>query len=138
MIDLDAIEARAAKATPGKWIPKHTKTVYLADGSAEHEVRVRETGENVAYILDTVDGDQRERDLQFISAARQDVPALVAEVRNARKALSILRRWWVDHYGGLGKRIQDEDPAYAGDVFALGLGCAPDDLLPPRGANDPR
>ena len=68
-LDLDAIEARAAKTTPGPWVAESR------DLDGEHLV-VFPDGEDATVLC--------ERDARFIAAARTDVPALVAEVRRLR------------------------------------------------------
>ena len=91
--ELNAIEARAKAATPGAWIVKHCKTVYLADGTAEHEIRSLENGHRVAYLLYRMSGkdigeDPEDLDAEFIAHARTDVPKLVEEVKRLRAAIS--------------------------------------------------
>lgn len=70
-LDLDAIEARANAATEGPW------TAY-PDGFVWTKQPI---------LGDPVSGSVELADAQFIAAARQDVPALVAEVRRLRAAL---------------------------------------------------
>lgn len=84
--DLTKLEALAQAATPGPWWAKHTKSVWLPSGRSEHEMRAAETGETVAAIADNIndhgpESDRRDADCSFIAAAREAVPALVAEVR---------------------------------------------------------
>lgn len=96
-LDLDAVEARVNAATPGPW----------GVGNGTNVVRGLEvTGcgsytciQSVAEIDDdrcdwdrdeAVEVDQ-EDDADFIAAARQDVPRLVAEVRRLRAELDALR-----------------------------------------------
>lgn len=70
--DLDAIEARANAATPGPWEANgaDVTTRYISHGKGL--VRWQ-----IASYVDP-------RDLTFIAHAREDVPALVAEVRRLR------------------------------------------------------
>lgn len=74
--DLDAIEARANAATPGPW----TDCAELNSETGAIYARGEEW-----RIVATV--DQRERNVPFIVHAREDVPALVAEVRSLRAAI---------------------------------------------------
>ena len=73
--DLDAIQARADAATPGRWDPdivpvehgeRHRVTQYAGSG-AFFDINVRS-----------------EADAEFIAHAREDVPALVAALRETR------------------------------------------------------
>lgn len=70
-LNLDAIEARVAAATDGPW--KHGGNDGLVWGPR---------------IGDPVSGSTEPEDADFIAAARTDVPALVAEVRQLRAALT--------------------------------------------------
>jgi hypothetical protein len=79
-LDLDAIEARAAAATPAPW---------SRGGNADPgEVIYGEGGTLISVGWEGDGGVIRpETDGEFIAHARQDVPALVAEVRRLREAL---------------------------------------------------
>lgn len=81
MIDLEAIKARCEAATPGPW---------LENVSIVHVDAPDETPSRDAIVADTHwDGKAFERvrgDAEFIAHARQDVPALVAEVERMRAA----------------------------------------------------
>lgn len=104
-LDLDEIEARVAAATPGPWWafsdgPESGDHWYVASGS-----------EAVAHIHsdDGRNEDARQPDAEFIAQARDDVPALVAEVRRLRglvspaagRVLDAVRQW---------ARAWEEDP----------------------------
>lgn len=77
-IDLDAIEARCAAATPG---PLYASENYLIGGwwiqTEDDKRREREHGD---FFL--------KEDAEFFAAARTDVPALVARVRKLEAALA--------------------------------------------------
>lgn len=79
-LDLDAIRARADAATPGPWenYPQYGHDFYAYLG-----------GEYLRGVgnLNFGTGDEAEADLAFVLAARQDVPALLAEVRLLRAKL---------------------------------------------------
>jgi len=85
VIDLDAIEARANAATAGPWevtwsIAREeslTSPLVLASPTAE-VIDFGGCQECAGYSY------AREDDMRFITAAREDVPALVAEVRRLR------------------------------------------------------
>lgn len=68
-LDLDAIAARAATATPGPWTA-HDDGLVWAD-----------------RIGDPVSGSVEQADAAFIAAARTDVERLLAEVRELRTRL---------------------------------------------------
>lgn len=74
MIDLAAIKARCAVATPGPW---------EADGT---ELFVYQSREWIGECC-RLDDPRADRDTTFIAHARTDVPALVAEVELLRAAL---------------------------------------------------
>jgi hypothetical protein len=72
-LNLDAIEARVNAATEGPW---------QIIGGGEYV-----TGAGVG--IGTADGGIMARDAEFIAHAREDVPALVAEVRRLRQRPSV-------------------------------------------------
>lgn len=87
-LDLGAIEARAAAATPGPWEADHNTPF------SDELVGIFATDQK-RYVLRVedqcmVDDDQiaRTPDAEFIAHARTDVPALVAEVRRLSAAPS--------------------------------------------------
>lgn len=91
--DLAAIEAREQAATPGPW------WVFTDLESELYPIMARIGEEQVAIgHVYLEDWDQDHRVAQFIAHARQDVPALLAEVRRLRAAL---------------QRIDDLCPSYA-------------------------
>lgn len=89
-IDLDAIEARANAATAGPWEAPDQLLIPCVRGVSDHgnTIRVCQFGWNNSP-------DAKRRDANnavFIAHAREDVPALVAEVRRLRGALAHLHR----------------------------------------------
>ena len=66
--ELQAIKERADAATAGPWHYDSYSTVFLADAEA------------ICYVPD----QPRSKNATFIAAAREDVPALVAEVERLR------------------------------------------------------
>jgi hypothetical protein len=71
--ELGAIEARAAAATEGPWEAKHD-VVVAGDG----------------FIAAETYHDTFEADAIFIAAARDDVPALLSEVRRLQAHIEYL------------------------------------------------
>lgn len=84
-LNLDAIAKRAAKATPGPW---KTGDRFL-NGSLGSAVAVL-SGKLPAIELDP--NRNGRNDAAFIAHARQDIPALVAEVVRLRAALEAAGR----------------------------------------------
>lgn len=78
---IDEIEARAAKATPGPWTAKYHHNWFVDIGSR-------------AVSIDPIDKADIEPcacDAEFIASARMDVPTLVAELKRARELLELFR-----------------------------------------------
>lgn len=97
MIDLEAIKARCEAATPGPW------EWMSPPWTTDPRVLVRRIGDNVEASFQVIDADPSGGeyslaidpggpDAAFIAHARTDVPALVAEVEQLRKALDEARR----------------------------------------------
>lgn len=68
---LNAIKEREAKATPGPWEAKGLQSLSYA------RVEKRETKYESKIIVEALNNDN----IEFIAHAREDVPALVAEVK---------------------------------------------------------
>jgi len=91
--DLDAAERRADAATPGPW------KSYVEGRDHDSGDSFIRTGDPDLYISygewpedqRRVNEQRRANDMDFIAAARQDVPRLIAEVRRLRKRLSELK-----------------------------------------------
>lgn len=85
MIDLDAIEARATAATNGPWragsVAAEGKVWCPCDPSP-----VLGAGERCLVSLSLAYPHTADR--EFIAHAREDVPALVAEIRRLRTELT--------------------------------------------------
>ena len=88
--DLSTIEERARAATKGPW--KEVGEIYVyapigmvsdrpLDEDEEWITRARGVGRGATR-------DEQVKNLKFIAAARQDIPALVAEIRRLRKKLA--------------------------------------------------
>ena len=88
-LDLDAVEARAGRASPAPW---HYGTVGSVAGGTLYDA-TREIATLTYEQADDHDGrivrhllsDEADRNGKFIAHARDDVPALVAEVRRLRE-----------------------------------------------------
>jgi len=80
-LDLDAIEARATAATEGPWTTGADKA--WSDALPPWALVI-----SANYpLIELQEGAQGVADAEFVAAARQDVPALVAEVRRLRAQL---------------------------------------------------
>lgn len=75
-IDLDAIRAREAAATPGPWFD---------DGQ---EIYTESEHDWVAETLDIDNPKSTAANAQFIAHAREDIPGLLAEVDRLRAELA--------------------------------------------------
>lgn len=90
-LDLEAIERRAEKATPGPWsVPPPEKY-----GAPNHSYVEAPSGHVAITHVNGIYRDGCVSDAAFIAHAREDIPALIAEVRRltaerdeAREALS--------------------------------------------------
>lgn len=76
MLDLDVIDGRSKAATPGPWFQGREGIRYENPRDIYSH---REPIEGVSTDIPTTDADA-----EFIVHAREDVPALVAEVRRLR------------------------------------------------------
>lgn len=79
--DLKRIKAYCEKATPGPW-----DSVGIFQGG-NRVVVVHNDGKTVTIIAEGV-----EKNMDFIAAARTDLPRLLIELRAARKTLAELRQ----------------------------------------------
>lgn len=81
--DLDVIEARCAAASPGPW----TAFVEGRDhDSGDGFIQVGDVGNEPDMYVSRERRPAAAADLDFIASARQDIPALVAEIRRLRAA----------------------------------------------------
>lgn len=84
-LDLDAIETRANAATPGPW-EEH------ADYGPHFYAYLRGPYLRGVGTLNFGEGEEADADREFVKHAREDVPALVAEVRRLRARVTDLER----------------------------------------------
>lgn len=78
---LQAIEERANKATPGPWMEVAESGEWWLSGP-----------EPTHFVMSTnASEDILQADIDFIAHARADVPALIAEVRSLRAKLAAAR-----------------------------------------------
>lgn len=85
---LDLIATRAATATPGPW--RVERGWVTAGPEGYDDVLCPGHVDCMAYCYggtSTLEGDNLAADLAFIVAARDDIPALVAEIRRLRALL---------------------------------------------------
>jgi len=96
-LDLDAIEARAKAATPGPWRPSATKPPAAdslkvwapnPDGPAGF------CDEKCVLVGNKYFAEQAEKDVAFAAHAREDIPALIAELRRLREE-NVGRDGWI-------------------------------------------
>lgn len=88
VLDLKAIEQRVEAARPGPW--------HVYDRGIGFEVHSVHSGSNSGYChlptCHTLTDGQRDTlapgDAAFVAAARQDVPALIEEIRRLREVMS--------------------------------------------------
>ena len=89
-LNLDEIEKRYEKATPGEWgwsqqACYHTSpgiAIYSGTLSGKKSIRIASIRQQANTVLPK---EQREANADFIAHARADIPALVAEVKRLRE-----------------------------------------------------
>ena len=89
-LNMDEIEKRYEKATPGEWgwsqqACYHTSpgiAIYSGTLSGKKSIRIASIRQQANTVLPK---EQREANADFIAHARTDIPALVAEVKRLRK-----------------------------------------------------
>jgi len=90
MLDLDAIEARAKAATPGPWAVTGATIIYSRLGKAT-VAEVSELDEKERYVrfrpveLGSERFNEACANATLIAHAREDIPALIAELRKLRE-----------------------------------------------------
>lgn len=114
-IDVEAIRARADKATPGPWRARLVDDGEFYGSGASFDIeRTRDDGTQEIFIFGGPAepggphlGACEAGDAEFITAARLDVPALLdaldaarAENQRLRDALSTIRDWATTVHGG--------------------------------------
>ena len=96
MIDLDRIEALANAATPGPWTtapdPGCGEVCDCGETCSreDHALIARSAAPTVGLAVVLAE-ERDEANAAFIAAAREDIPALVAELRAARAEIERLR-----------------------------------------------
>lgn len=97
MLDLDAIEARANRATPGPWDaigPYEVHVLAACDCEPEGACGDCEDG---GFAVCSFNEHMRERafaNFEFIAHARTDIPALIARVRELEAEVERMRPWY--------------------------------------------
>ena len=115
--ELDEIEKRAMAATDGPW----SKCGIEWEGHTsdpDPELSVVCHGDHCA-IVESVEAEHRDADLTFIAHARNDVPALVAEVRRLREALGKALAYAEHDYGCMTEVGQPCSCGWAADRAAI-------------------
>jgi hypothetical protein len=100
-MNLQEIKEREAKATPGFWVnmgEHNPDSIYFG------EIRCGGTQEQEAFTLIAVmpELDDRTDDFNFIAHAREDIPALVAEVERLHTEIDQV----LDYYSTQVERLQ--------------------------------
>lgn len=90
-LDLDAIAARCAAATPGPWTLRNGWGWGPASDGLMRFVRIATPDHDSVLSAPDVTGElaATRGDAEFIAAARQDIPALLAEVRQLRTIAAV-------------------------------------------------
>ena len=104
--ELEAIRQRCEAATPGPWIgDRNDGTIKYAmlggkDGQAEVLKVDHKNGESGFYCGDEVPYEQCEANEEFVKHSRQDIPALLAEVKRlknlciiASQTMTVIDEW---------------------------------------------
>lgn len=107
--ELDAIEARANAAVAGPWRSSRDE---MTQAFGQHRYAVLafadEPARKLAFIIDGFTGSpEMGQTAAFIAHAREDVPALIAEVRRLRERVS--PSLCEDCIAGNGCRCWDDD-----------------------------
>jgi hypothetical protein len=90
--ELEAIRKRAEAATAGPWdvdVP-----IEYCDKCGGHAFEIVESN---VFFSPIVAETSSEKDAEFIANARQDVPALLAEIERLTQSLEVARSWWEYH-----------------------------------------
>jgi hypothetical protein len=83
-VELDAMQQRADAASKGPW-KSWIEGRDMTSGSTFIQIGGDDDREEDMYV-DRDDGPTSDADVDFIAAARQDVPRLIAEVRRLRNS----------------------------------------------------
>lgn len=98
-LDLDAIEARADAATRAPWSVIVSNSKATAIGYSPLGGLLREVDPN-EITVGTVMRGQNLHDLAFVMHAREDIPALIAEVRRLREGHASTSEYRVTYEDG--------------------------------------
>lgn len=97
-VDIEAIKAREKAASPGPWRRGDSMTRQSSDfnvsGSGEWPIF-----DSDSQRIGVLDGKPIKLNAEFVAHARQDIPALIAEVEALREAHEVLVRHWKKHNG---------------------------------------
>lgn len=106
---LEAIRKRAEAATEGPWEISNITDIFTGLGAMNNEGiaadqndgwQIADCGSGVTFVereLESLSFDEAQANTQFISAARTDIPALLAEVERLQEEANNLERFSTDH-----------------------------------------
>ena len=91
MLDLEPIKKREAEATPGPWVFDSMGDWGIRTPTQENGIQqiIVMSGRDFRDVVIEEDTIGTAEDGEFLAAAREDVPALVAEVEDLRDALRL-------------------------------------------------
>jgi hypothetical protein len=131
-LDLDAIQARADKATPGPWAVPGANVFRVIAIGPEPTGIVEYPEEHFYYGNDDLVYQRHQdpgADRAFIAAARTDVPALVNELRALRAEVARLRAVGEPWAWAIAKKGSDNPTMYFTDCLGLKALVAEDEEL---------
>lgn len=107
MIDIEKVNDLEVKATRGPWSP-FGRLVFGPDVDAKKDRLITFDG---GYA--SSDGQKQEDDARFVAEVRNAIPALIAELRIARKVIEAAKKEYEDEAGdGVSKELAEALDAY--------------------------
>ena len=141
MLDLDAIEARAEAATPGD----HWFADLEPEDQLSYEVWAAQDPDEESSNGVVTEFGCKKADAYFIAHARVDIPALVAELRNAREVVEAAHKWkialtwdaeWSIRPAEVGSTLQRKSELLEALAAPAGAHVHYDDFYDPAGELD--
>ena len=96
---IEEIRERVEKATPGPWAYGEFKTADRPDGALLIGPKFKSTKSGVMY---------RVEDANFITHAREDIPALLAEIDRLKAGLNAVQELINDSHGVIGLHLNGD------------------------------